>query len=138
MLSWMTIMSVDLCWTFRQAQVPRRSSAVLKFLLYSLVGWGSSALLTLAILLIDSLDIFHRMEFVKPGVGEGKCFLQDQAVGVYLHLPSMVVMLLNAVLFLITTATIYRYYYILYSRIWARKVQKMKNSISSKILDYRG
>ena len=41
-------MSVDLCWTFRQAQVPRRSSAVLKFLLYSLVGWGSSALLTLA------------------------------------------------------------------------------------------
>ena len=78
------------------------------------------------------------MEFVKPGVGEGKCFLQDQAVGVYLHLPSMVVMLLNAVLFLITTATIYRYYYILYSRIWARKVQKMKNSISSKILDYRG
>ena len=102
MLSWMTIMSVDLCWTFRQAQVPRRSSAVLKFLLYSLLGWGSSALLTLAIILIDSLEIFRSKEFVKPGVGLGKCFLQDKAVGVYLHLPSMVVMLLNAILFLIT------------------------------------
>ena len=108
MLSWMTIMSVDLCWTFRQAKVPRRSSAVLKFLLYSLLGWGSSSLLTIAIILIDTLEIFRGEEFVKPGVGRGKCFLQDKAVGVYLHLPSMVVMLLNAILFLITTATIYR------------------------------
>lgn len=135
MLSWMTIMSVDLCWTFRQAQVPRRSSAVLKFLLYSLVGWGSSALLTLAIILIDSLNLFHSMEFVKPGVGEGKCFLQDQAVGVYLHLPSMVVMLLNAVLFLITTATIYRYCHDSMGEKY-RKVQN--NYINCGLLDYWG
>ena len=101
-------MSVDLCWTFLQAKVPRRSSALFKFLIYSIVGWGSSALFTLAIVLIDNISIFTDLDFVKPRVGEEKCFLQDKAVGVYLHMPSMVVMLVNAVLFLVTTATIYR------------------------------
>ena len=108
MFSWMTIMSFDLCWTFLQAKVPRRSSALAKFLLYSLAGWGSSFLLTLAVIVTDNTDIFHSVDLVKPRVGEEKCFLQDKAVGVYLHMPSMVVMLVNAILFLVTSFTIYR------------------------------
>ena len=109
MFSWMTIMSFDLCWTFLQAKVPRRSSALAKFLLYSLVGWGSSFLLTILVILTDNLAIFRTFDFIKPRVGEEKCFLQDKAVGIYLHLPSMVVMFVNAILFIVTTWTIYRW-----------------------------
>ena len=109
---WMLVIAFDVWRTLRASATQLRLTAGKqwkKFGVYSLVGWGSSALLTLAIILIDSLEIFRSKEFEKPGVGMGKCFLQDKAVGVYLHLPSMVVMLLNAILFLITTATIYRY-----------------------------
>ena len=40
MFSWMTIMSFDLCWTFMRAKVPRKGSALLKFVIYSGVAWG--------------------------------------------------------------------------------------------------
>ena len=112
MFSWMTIMSFDLCWTFMRAKVPRKGSALLKFVIYSAVAWGSSAAFTLGIILADQMmedqTGNHKLFFTKPNVGKLKCFLQDDAQGMFLHLPCMVLMMINAVFFLITTTTLYR------------------------------
>ena len=111
MFSWMTIMSFDLCWTFIRAKVPRRGSALVKFVVYSAVAWGSSAAFTLGIFLAD---IFmddksnNDQVFAKPNVGKLKCFLQDNAQGIYLHLPCMVLMMINIIFFTITTTSLYR------------------------------
>ena len=112
MFSWMTIMSFDLCWTFMRAKVPRRGSAFLKFVIYSLVAWGSSAAFTLGIILADIFmddQSDHNQLFSKPNVGKLKCFLQDDAQGIFLHLPSMILMLINIIFFTITTTSLYRY-----------------------------
>ena len=112
MFSWMTIMSFDLCWTFIRAQVPRRGSAMIKFVIYSAVAWGSSAVLTIGIIATDEImedNEDDQEEFlIKPNVGKPKCFLRDDALGVFLHFPVMILMIINVILFLITTTTLYR------------------------------
>ena len=55
MFFWMTIMSVDLCLTVIRANIARRGSAFPNFVLYSAAGWGSSAVLTLGIILADQV-----------------------------------------------------------------------------------
>jgi hypothetical protein len=47
--------------------------------------------------------------FTKPNVGKLKCFLEDDAQGIFLHLPSMVLMMINIIFFTITTTSLYRY-----------------------------
>ena len=104
--------------------MPRRSSATLKFLLYSVAGWGGSAVLTAAALAADTLAL--PAGWTAPGVGRSKCFLQvstatnkpdqqvvpsllqDAALGIFLHLPVLVFMLLNACFFLMTTLSLHR------------------------------
>ena len=105
-------MSFDLCLTFMRAKAPRKGSALLKFVIYSAVAWGSSAALTIAILLADQMmeeqsdnqDLF----FPKPNVGISKCFLHDESQGMYLHFPIMMLMIINGMFFIITTITLYR------------------------------
>jgi G protein-coupled receptor Mth (Methuselah protein) len=113
MFSWMTIMSFDMCWTFIRAKVPRRGSALVKFVIYSAVAWGSSAAFTFGTILVDHFVEDQNDQknhfFAKPNVGKWKCFLEDKAQGLFLHLPSMILMLINVIFFLITTSTLYRY-----------------------------
>ena len=66
MFCWMTIMSFDLCWTFKRAKVPSKDAAVQKFLIYSFVAWGASATMTLTIILADLVMDGHGMT-VKDG-----------------------------------------------------------------------
>ena len=108
MFSWMTIMSFDLCWTFIRAKVPSNSSAIFKFVIYSAVAWGSSAALTLSIILVDRL-MEEQKFFPKPNVGITKCFLDDESQGLYLHVPIMLLMILNGMFFIITTISLYMY-----------------------------
>ena len=104
MFSWMTIMSFDLCWTFKRSAPPGSTRADHKFTCYSCLAWGGSAVLTATVLLLDLLPV----SFTRPGVGTAKCFLQDGAQGLYLHLPILVLLSLNMVFFLTTTLTLYR------------------------------
>ena len=112
MFTWMTIMSFDLCWTFLRAKVPRAGSAVLKFVIYSGVAWGASAALTCAVisadLLMEEQKDDQRLVWAKPNIGIQKCFLQDKAQGLYLHVPIMFLMVVNGMFFIITTITLYR------------------------------
>ena len=74
------------------AQVPRRSSASLKFVVYSCVGWGSPGLLTLGLAALDHLGLeqggslslslglgWPGLNLTLPGVGRDKCWLADTA-----------------------------------------------------------
>ena len=104
-------MSFDLCWTFIRAKVPRRGSALVKFIIYSAVAWGSSAAFTLGIIMADQFMEDHEDDtvlVVKPNVGKLKCFLQDDSQGIFLHLPCMILMMMNTLFFLITTTSLYR------------------------------
>ena len=112
MFCWMTIMSFDLCWTFIRAKVPNKGSAAHKFAIYSSVAWGSSAVLTILVILADQMtedeDESLQLFFPKPNVGETKCFLQDASQGLYLHLPILLLIILNGLFFIITIITLYR------------------------------
>ena len=45
--------------------------------------------------------------FSKPNVGMTKCFVEEDAQGLYLHLPIMILMMFNSMFFIITTSTLY-------------------------------
>ena len=83
-----------------------------KFVIYSAVAWGSSAALTLGIigadLIMEDAEEDQEEVLVKPNVGKPKCFLRDDAHGVFLHFPIMILMMINVLFFLITTTTLYR------------------------------
>ena len=83
-----------------------------KFVIYSAVAWGSSAALTLGIigadLIMEDAEEHQEEVLMKPNVGKPKCFLRDDAQGVFLHFPIMILMMINVLFFLITTTTLYR------------------------------
>ena len=112
MFMWMTVMSFDLCWTFRRTKAPRKGSAAVKFALYSAIAWGSSLGLTICIILTDVLMEEHGEDgevlFSKPNVGTQKCFLHDRSQGLYLHLPIMILMIVNGVFFILTILSLHR------------------------------
>ena len=108
MFSWMTIMSFDLCWTFMRAKMPRKGSTTLKYTIYSSVAWGWGALLTLGVILVDVLMATDTTSIPHPMVGHSKCFLGDEAQGLYLHFPVLVLMLINGLFFVITISSLYR------------------------------
>ena len=66
------------------------------------------ALLTVTVLGLDLSPSPHP-EVPRPAVGATKCFLQDGALGLYLHLPVLTLLSLNIAFFLATTATLYRH-----------------------------
>ena len=53
--AWMAVLSFDIFWTFKKVRLPeeKRSMKKMMYLVYSLLGWGWAALLTLALLLAD-------------------------------------------------------------------------------------
>ena len=92
-------------WTFRKPSPPDTARSCLRFVSYSCLGWGLSGLLTILLL---ALDLALPSSLTRPGVGKVKCFLQDSALGLYLHLPVLVLLSLNIVFFLRTAVTLYR------------------------------
>ena len=112
MFTWMTIMSFDLCWTFLRARAPNKSSATFKFVIYSITAWGLSAMMTFTVMILDMvIEEFEdqdSMFFARPNVGFEKCFIQDKAHGLYLHMPIMLLMLFNSSFFIITTLVLHR------------------------------
>lgn len=109
MFSWMTIMNLDICWTFKRAEMPNKGSILTKYFLYSVASWGWGSLLTFIIVLLDLMvDPEAQRPLPLPGVGVTKCFLEDRAQGLYLHLPILLLMVVNGGLFVHTTTTLHR------------------------------
>ena len=51
--AWMAVLSFDIFWTFKKVRMPKRRMRKIRYLLYSLLGWGWAVLLTLALVLSD-------------------------------------------------------------------------------------
>ena len=109
MFSWMTVMSVDLGWTFSRSETPRRSTDKSKLLLYSVLAWGLPTLLTTTLAILQaSLDPGETMN---PGIGAEKCFLSwktgDQPLFFY-YIPVLLLMVANSFNFVVVVVFIVR------------------------------
>jgi len=137
MFMWMTIMSFDLCWTFIRAKLPRRGSALVKFIIYSVIAWGSSASFTLGLILVDQLmqdeEETQWSMIAKPNVGESKCFITEEAQGLYLHLPIFILMMINTVFFVITTTTLFMSKLTTHQARHARQQTSLKQKVPTRI-----
>ena len=102
MFGWMTIICLDLSWTFCRFTIPRRGSDFSKFLGFSIIAWGLAALLTTVVLSLD-ITLPDGSEW-KPNMGMSSCFIEE--VGnkrmVFFHIPILALVLINLILFLVT------------------------------------
>ena len=113
MFCWMTVMCYDLCSTLLREEFPPqlRSSQHIRFVSYSLIGWGSGVFLTAGLLLLQ--QITPPGSDFNPGIGDQTCFISMEGNKLlYLfHLPILIMMLMNITFFVIiiiflTTAAI--------------------------------
>ena len=109
MFSWMTVMSVDLGWTFSRSETPRRSTDKSKLLLYSVLAWGLPVLLTITLATLQA--ILPPDQALNPGIGTKKCFLswKTGAQPLYFYyIPVLLLMIANSTNFIIVVVFIVR------------------------------
>ena len=107
MLTWMTVMCVDLYSTFRKAQLSS-NNPLSKYLVYLAFGWGFPAIMTIVVFL---LQIYLPKESsFNPGIGENfkhmletgelttgsKCFLTPSSEKIWFYLPMLVILSINS------------------------------------------
>ena len=98
MFSWMAVLSFHLfCST--QDVLPRSRG----FMLYSIMGWGFGTVLTMGLLFLENFlppnSDFH------PGIGDSSCFISTEGNKLLflLHIPTLIMMLINMSFFIIIT-----------------------------------
>ena len=111
MFGWMTVICLDLCLTFC-LQSPwrvRGDSDLSRFLLFSCMAWGTAALLTSSVAAADIL--LPPGDHHKPNVGLAECFIQAEGDKrmVFFHIPILVMMMINLVLYLATVYKLFKH-----------------------------
>ena len=109
MFSWMTVMSIDLGWTFSRSETPRRSTDKSKLLLYSILAWGLPMLLTLTLAILQAS--LPPEEVMNPGIGTKKCFLSWETGAqplFFFYIPVLLLMIANSANFIIVVVFIVR------------------------------
>ena len=101
MFCWMTIMCIDLCSTFLREEFSPHSSRHIRFMSYSLVGWGSGIILALGIFILQ--QILPPGSDFNAGIGDQSCFISTQGNKFLFlfHLPILIMMLINISFFVI-------------------------------------
>ena len=101
MFSWMTIMCFDLCSTFLREEIPRYSSQHIRFVFYSVAGWGSGLILAMVLLLME--HNLHPDSDFYAGIGDQSCFISTRGNKFLFlfHLPILIIMLINFSFFVI-------------------------------------
>ena len=102
MFGWMTVICLDLSWTFCRSPIPRTGSDSSKLLSFSMIAWGLATLLTALVFCLD-LTLPDRSEW-KPNIGKSSCFIEDahHKRMVFFHIPVLVFMFINLILFFLT------------------------------------
>ena len=108
MFTWMSVLCYDLGWTFARAKIPRKGTDYVKFLLYSLVAWGSPLLLLLLVALVDNDIIPLGESSVRPDVGQGSCFLSIKGLQRYFYLPISIMLSFNTIMFIVTVYALWK------------------------------
>jgi hypothetical protein len=102
MFGWMTVICLDLSWTFCRSNIPRKGSDFSKFLSFSIIAWGLAALLTAIVFYLD-MTLPDWSEW-KPNIGMSSCFIEE--VGnkrmIFFHIPILVLMVINMILYMVT------------------------------------
>ena len=101
MFSWMTIMCFDLSSTFIREEIPHPFNNKLRFVFYSIIGWGSGLVLAMVLLLFEHF-LPPDSDF-NPAVGTQSCFISKKGkTFLYLfHFPILVMMIINISFFII-------------------------------------
>ncbi|XP_045772430.1 G-protein coupled receptor Mth2-like [Maniola jurtina] len=108
---WMSVMSVDIWWTFRgyaKARPIHRRGESFKFCMYCLYGWGLPGVMTIGLVVVNEADLSHMPWIIKPLIPKGGCFLQEGQKLVYLYIPLLFLILSNWLFFLMTAYNIRR------------------------------
>ena len=107
MFGWMTVICLDLCLTFCGSTRPGGGSN--KFLLFSTSAWGLAALLTALVFFADTL--LPEESDLKPNVGVAECFIHAEGNKrmVFFHIPILVMMMINLILYLVTIYNLRRH-----------------------------
>ena len=107
MLTWMTVMCVDLYSTFRKAQLSS-NNPLSKYLVYLAFGWWFPAIMTIVVFLLQIY--FPKESSFIPGIGENfkhmletgelttgsKCFLTPSSEKIWFYLPMLVILSINS------------------------------------------
>lgn len=108
---WMNIMSFDIWWTFRgyaKARPIHRRGELFKFLVYCCYAFGLPLMMTLALIILNSMDLSHIPWFITPKILDFSCFLHGGQRFLYLYVPMLIMLSVNWVLFLMTAFNIWR------------------------------
>ncbi|XP_035439692.2 G-protein coupled receptor Mth2 isoform X1 [Spodoptera frugiperda] len=108
---WMSVMSYDIWWTFRgyaKARPIHRRGERFKFMMYCLYAWGLPLAMTIALAVLNSVDMKHVPWFVTPHVPSHGCFLEGGEKLLYLYMPMLILILCNWMFYLMTAFNIWR------------------------------
>ena len=110
MLTWMTVMCIDLYSTFSKAQLAT-NNPLSKFLLYLAFGWGVPSIMTIVVFL--SQQFLPKESSFNPGIGEdfkyelwmdayaSKCFLSPSSEKIWLYIPMLALLSINTGVYMI-------------------------------------
>ena len=77
----------------------RKGSDGMKFLCYSLFGWGMPLLLAI---LTHLFDIFPHWGNIRPQMGQNTCFLSISGSRFFFYMPIMILLCSNTIMYLVT------------------------------------
>jgi hypothetical protein len=95
MFSWMTIMCFDLCHALLGEQIQHFLPHNIRFVFYSVIGWGSGLGLSLVLFILE--NILPPSSDLNAEIGNQMCFISTNGNKfLYLfHLPILIMMMLN-------------------------------------------
>ncbi|KAJ0176471.1 hypothetical protein K1T71_007650 [Dendrolimus kikuchii] len=105
--SWLSIMSLDIWWALRGNRKHRKihnKGIKHKFLMYCIYGFGFPALLTIAAISVDFIKSIPRK--FKPNFEDFFGISSADSVFYYLHIPLLILIILNWILFTMTVYNI--------------------------------
>ncbi|XP_072758562.1 probable G-protein coupled receptor Mth-like 10 isoform X2 [Anoplolepis gracilipes] len=89
---WLTAMSFDMWWTFREIRSLRRNvkQQERKKFIYSIFAWGGSSILTIICIIMDFVPSVSK-NLIRPGFGVHNCwFHENAAFQLYFHGPETI------------------------------------------------
>eukprot|EP00092_Neocalanus_flemingeri_P104693 GFUD01134129.1.p1 GENE.GFUD01134129.1~~GFUD01134129.1.p1 ORF type:complete len:251 (-),score=56.59 GFUD01134129.1:105-758(-) len=103
MFAWMFALCLDMFCTFFGSGM---SFTYYCLSVYCSLGWGVPAILLLMVIMFD--HIVHTEVINPPDVGGQSCFLHEDSMNIFLNLPIIIFLSMNAILYISTVFYIYR------------------------------
>ena len=83
----------------------RKGSDNMKFICYSVFGWGMPILMAILTFLFD---IFPNWGNVRPQMGQSACFLSMRGARFFFYMPIMILLCFNTLMYLMTVYSLWK------------------------------